>query len=134
MNELCKIVSVVLLSFFIIGSCGGSGGGEGCDFDFDAFLNGANAQVADSQWDCVDNFDELFSFQIFEDGTGFSTGVGVFTYQQTGCRSLNFQSAPGNATVSNIQGSIDSGFLTFFQTSSTPELNDISSACVLQVF
>ena len=38
------------------------------------------------------------------------------------------------STVSNIQGSIDSGILTFFQTSSTPELNDISSGCLLQVF
>jgi len=134
MNGLYKIVAVVLLSLGLIGGCGGSGGGEGCDFDFDAFLNGVNAQFADSQWDCIDSFDQLFSFQAFEDGTGFSTGVGPFTYQQTGCRSLNFQSGAGNGTVSNIQGSIDSGILTFFQTSSVPELNDISAGCLLQVF
>jgi len=71
MNGLYKIVAVVLLSLGLIGGCGGSGG-EGCDFDFDAFLNGENAQSADSQWDCVDNFEELFSFQAFEDCLEYS--------------------------------------------------------------
>ena len=139
MNGLYKIVAVVLLSLGLIGGCGGSGGGEGCDFDFDAFLNGVNANQATSQWDCVGSKPgEIvpdFVFQAFEDGTGFSTSdVGIFTFQQTGCRSLNYQSGAGNATISNIQGSIDSGVLTFFQTSSTPELDDISSGCILVIF
>jgi len=40
----------------------------------------------------------------------------------------------GDGNITNIQGSIDSGILTFFQTSSVPELNDISAGCLLQVF
>ena len=139
MNRLYKIVAVVLLSLGLIGGCGGGGGGDdACDFVLSAFFNGANANQATSLWDCVGSspgeiVDDI-EFQAFEDGTGFSTGVGVFTFQQTGCRSLNFQSGAGNATVSNIQGSINSGFLTFFQSSSTPELDDISAGCILVIF
>jgi len=135
MRTLVVALLFVGLGLLNIGGCGGSGGGDECDFDFDAFLNGADFQTATSQWNCTDNFDQQFSIQAFEDGTGFSTsGVGIFTYQRTGCRMLVYQSAIGNATVSNLQGSIDSGVLTFFQTSSTPELDNLSSSCFLVVF
>ena len=76
----------------------------------------------------------IFGFQAFEDGAGFSTGVGSFTFQQTGCRSLEFQSAFGNAMVSNIQGSQESGVLTFNQSSAVPDLDNISAGCLLVVF
>ena len=127
------------MSLGLIGGCGGGGGeGDACDFVLSVFFNGANADEATSQWNCEGSSPgEIvpdFVFQAFDDGTGFSSAVGPFTFQETGCRRASYQSGAGNATVSNIQGSIDSGILTFFQTSSTPELDNISAGCELQVF
>jgi len=99
MNGLYKIVAVVLLSLGLIGGCGGGGGGgdgDACDFVLSVFFNGANADEAISQWDCVGSSPgEIvsdFAFQAFDDGTGFSSGVGPFTFQETGCRRISFQS------------------------------------------
>jgi len=131
-----RILLTVLLFGLFAGSfvaCDGGGEGEQCDFDFDAILNGANTELANSEWTCIDNFEQVFTVRVFEDGTGFSSSVGFFTFQQTGCRSLDFQSAVGNATVSNLQGSIDSGIVTFFQSSSILELDGISASCILVI-
>jgi len=95
-----------------------------------AFLNGPTAEQANSFWDC-DSEVGTFEFQAFEDGTGFSTGVGPFTFQETGCRQITFQSAFGEAMVINIEGSTASGIGTFEQVSEVPVLDTGFAACVL---
>ena len=124
----------MFLAVGAIGGCGGGGGSDECDFDFNSFLNGPNAQFADSEWDCIDNFFELFAFQAFEDGAGFSTDLGPFTFQQIGCRRAAFQSGLGDGEIVNIEGSIASGVLTFDQVSNVPELDGLSAGCLLVVF
>jgi len=125
------------LSLGLIGGCGG-GGGDACDFVLSVFFNGANAEEATSLWDCEGSSPgEIvpdFTFQAFDDGTGFSSQLGPFTFQETGCRRASFQSRAGDGSEINIGGSIASGILTFDQISSVPELNNISAGCVLQVF
>ncbi len=129
------VILIVLVAFMSIGGCGGGdgGGNGGCDFDFDSFLNGPNAQSANSEWDCiVEDIVGIIAFQAFEDGTGFSSEIGPFTYQQTGCRSARFQSGEGSGSVVLIEGSIASGILTFTQLSD--DLGDRDFGCELVVF
>lgn len=128
---MIRYIIVLLVAFLAVGGCGGGGGNDGeCDFDFDSFLNGPNAAEATTAWDCVDEFGN-FAFQAFADGTGFSTGAGPLTYQQTGCRRAAIQTGFGNAEVINLDGSIDSGILTFEQISNEPELDTGPAGCVL---
>jgi len=106
----------VALAFMNIGGCGG-GGGNACDFVLSDIFNGPDAPQADSLWDCIDSDGELFDFQVFGNETGVATEVGLFVWEQTGCRRINIQfeedGEEGEAVVKNIQGSIDSGELTF---------------------
>jgi hypothetical protein len=50
---------------------------ETCDLT--GALNGANAQNANSFWDCSGT-DGQFQFQVFGDGTGVSSAIGAFTF------------------------------------------------------
>lgn len=128
---MIRYIIVLIVAFLAVGGCGGGGGNdEECDFDFDSFLNGPNATEATTAWDCEDQF-AFFAFQAFEDGTGFSTGVGAFTFQRAGCRRAVFQSGSGNGEIKNLEGSIDSGILTYEQVSDNPNLNTGPAACIL---
>jgi hypothetical protein len=101
------------LAFFNIGGCGG-GGGDGCDFNILSLANGPNALQADSLWDCENTLDEMYEFSIFTDGTGASTGIGVFTWEQTGCRSIElFQDGISIGDAFNIDGNFDAAFLVY---------------------
>ena len=127
-----RVIGLVLIAFMVIGGCGGGSGGEDCDFDFNSFLNGPNAQSIESQWLCASNAGE-FIFVAFEDGTGESTGIGVFTYQQTGCRRAEFQSGVANGEIFDLEGSVLSGILTFKIDYDDPEFIDENVGCLLQV-
>lgn len=128
---MLKYVIVVLISFLAIGGCGGGGNDGECDFDFDSFLNGPNADTATTAWSCVGDLSGEFAFQAFEDGTGFSSDLGPLTYQQIGCRRAAFQSGFGNAEVIDLNGSIASGILTYEQISNNPDLDIGPVGCVL---
>ena len=133
-----KIITLVsLLAFMNIIGCGSSDGDDGCDFDFDSFLNGPNAQQSDSLWNCINNVDQITEFQAFEDGTGFISGTvvlgdGPFTYQQTGCRSARLQTSGGTSFIMDLRGSTQSGILTFTQENVDGGI--FSVACELEVF
>ena len=122
-----QVLVFILLTVLVVTGCGG--GDDNCDFEFSSFLNGQDERSQTSEWDCVTEENHIFSFAAFEDGTGFSTDVGVFTYQQTGCRRAAFQSEFGSGDIVDIQGSRASGVLTFTQISD--DLGDVSAFCVL---
>jgi len=131
-----KIITLVsLLAFMIIVGCGSSNGNGGCDFDLNGISNGSNAQSANSEWACESSTGELFIFQAFDNGTGFSTGLGIFTIQQSGCRSIDFQSSMGNGEIFNINGSTSSGTLTFTQRfNETGETFNVGCLLVILLF
>jgi len=129
-----RIIGLVLIAFLAVGGCSGGGGGDECNFDFDSFLNGPNAQLANSEWDCTSAVTGEFVFQAFEDGTGLSSDIGPLTWQQSGCRSAAFQSGFGDGDIINLEGSKASGIITYDQVSNVPELDIGAVGCKLRVF
>lgn len=124
-----KWIALLVFVGFLVG-CGGGGGGGTCDFIIEDFLNGPNAQMQDSFWSCQGG-GGAFDFVAFEDGTGFSTGAGVFTWQETDCREIDFVSSAGSGIITDIQGSIQSGIITYTQISN--DLGTFSVGCFLVV-
>lgn len=125
------ITLLIVIAFMVIGGC--SSGGN-CNFDLDSIFNAPNFDLSASSWDCESDEGPLLIFQIFGDGTGNSMNFGDFVFQQTGCRSLEFQSElQGDGAFININGSVESGVLTFDFISDDPEQDDISFECVLNV-
>jgi len=112
------IVLVLLLAFMNIGGCGGgSSSDDGCDFNFNGFLNGSNAQSQTSEWACLASDGNISTFAAFEDGTGVSTEYGIFTYNRSGCRSATYQGLLDSGELVNLEGSIALGILSFVQLS-----------------
>ena len=133
MNGLYKIVAVVLLSLGLIGGCGGGGGGgEDCDFSINEITNGTDSFNAFSLWACINELDEEFNFSVFDNGTGFSDGIGIFTWMRTGCRSASVDGELASGDITNIEGSIFIGLLTFDEQLNQVPINSV--VCVLVVF
>ena len=126
------IFALILVAFLAVVGCGGSGGGGdgGCDFDILTLANGPNALQADSLWSCTNTADDVYEISVFEDGTGISSAVGVFTWVQTGCRSIElFIDGLSAGDVFNIDGDFGLGFLNYDeQLIGKPET---SADCVL---
>lgn len=55
------------------------------DCNASAITNGPSASGATSRWECGGSGSQGFQWQLFADGTGFSTAAGSFTFQQTSC-------------------------------------------------
>jgi len=127
------LILIILFSFGSIAGCdgGGDGGGE-CPFDINTLTNGNNVLTAVSVWDCIEDDIDFFEFSIFDDGTGFSTGsgVGFFTWVQTGCNSVRIFFAGGTADIFDI--SVSGNFLAFVIESDVPELDGVGNACELR--
>ena len=127
---------IAITVFILIGLVGCDGGGdssnEQCNFDFNSILNGIDAQQATSQWSCQSDDGQIFILQAFLDGTGFSTALGAFTFQQTGCTSADFQIGEELGSIFDIVGSIQSGILTFTLVFDTGLMFNVG--CVLQIF
>jgi len=129
------LIIIIFFSFGTIVGCdgGGDGGGGGvCTFDINTLTNGNTALTAVSVWDCTDDDLQLFAFSIFDDGTGFSTGsgVGAFTWVQTGCNSVRITFAGGTADAFDI--SVSGDFLAFVIESDVPELDGVGNGCELR--
>lgn len=131
MNRMIASLAIATLAI-LFGSCGGGGGGEDCDFALEAFANGANASTQVSEWDCVDSEGKPLQAAFFLDGTGYSSQVGTFTWEKTGCRSFEFVSTFGRGEIVDIDGSIESGVFTATQISR--DLGNLSISCVLVLF
>lgn len=105
-------LTLILIFAFVV--CCDDDDGE-CNFDFDEILNGSTRSSQTSEWDCVGD-GEVFSVAFFEDETGFDSDLGPFTWERSGCRSLDFFSGFGVGEIFDLQGSIDSGIISFAQT------------------
>lgn len=121
---------LIVFILIMLGCDGGGNDSQPCDFDFDSFLNGINSQQASSLWSCESDDGQIFIFQAFIDGTGFSTGIGIFTYEQTGCRSADFQGIESSGNIFDIDGSTQSGILIFMLAIDNGNLNSVG--CLLQ--
>ena len=133
MNGLYKIVAVVLLSLGLIGGCGGGGGGgDACDFSINEVTNGADLFNAFSLWACTNDLDENFNFSVFDNGTGLSDGIGIFTWMRTGCRSASVDGELASGDITNMEGSIFIGRLTFDEQLNQRPTDSV--ICVLVVF
>jgi len=125
------LILIILFSFgSIVGCDGGGDGGGGCPFDINTLTNGNNAFTAVSVWDCIEDDLEFFEFIIFDDGTGISTGVGSFTWFQTGCNSIRITFEGGTADIFDI--SVSGNFLAFVIESDVLELDGVGNACELR--
>lgn len=111
-KAIASAVTLILI-FAVVVSCDDDGGK--CNFDFDGILNGSTRPSQTSEWDCVGD-GEVFSVAFFENETGFDSDLGVFTWERNGCRSLVFFSGFGVGEIFDLQGSIDSGIISFAQT------------------
>ena len=138
MHRLIRVLLFVLLfaglGLFNMGGCGGSssGGGEDCDFSINDVTNGPDSFNAFSLWACVNDLDEEFNFSVFDNGKGVSDGIGIFTWERTGCRSASVDGELASGEITNIEGSISIGLLAFDQQLNQVPIN--SSDCVLIVF
>ena len=137
MNGLYKIVAVVLLSLGLIGGCGGGGGGgDACDFSIDEVTNGPDSFNAFSLWACTNELDEEFNFQVFDNGAGFSDGIGIFTWVRTGCRSVSVDGELASGDITNLVHTHSEiefiGLLAFDEQLNQVPINSV--ICVLVVF
>jgi hypothetical protein len=127
-------VPAILITMVSIGNIGGCSSGETCDFRFNEFYNGSSQAEQDSEWSCENGGQFVFTIAFFADGTGTRSDAGDFTWDQTKCRSLNFDTeSDETGTLDEIEGFVDTigsdtfGELTFEQTSE--ELGDITVVC-----
>ncbi len=105
-------LTLILIFAFVV-SCDDDDGE--CNFDFGEILNGSTRSSQTSEWDCVGD-GEVFSVAFFGDETGLDSDLGPFTWERSGCRSLDFFSGFGVGEIFDLQGSIDSGIISFAQT------------------
>lgn len=86
-----------------------------CTVDIAAMTNGNDAKHIDSAWLCTAS-NHNFAFAFYDDGTGESTDVGPFTWQENSCGVLSVASSIGQLKIDQIAGSLISGIFTFRQT------------------
>ena len=119
------LFAMIIAACLAITACGGGGGA--CNFDILTFTNGATVATATSAWACQCG-NQVFAFVFADDGAGFDTTIGAFTWTETGCRQVAIDSAFGDATITDIDGSIASGIATFHQSG---DLGEGDCSCVL---
>lgn len=134
-----KTILLILFATFLI-NCGGGGENESnniganpdisCTFKASDFTNGDSLQTADFYWSCKTPY-QLYSMFFFDDGTGYSdSGIGAFTWSETGCQELLAHTAYGDQQITNMTGSISSGILVFHQID-VDSNKSADSSCVL---
>ena len=119
-------------------SCGGGGGADTstasvnpppCSFDVKPFLNGTQASQPTSVWHCsaasvVPDFD----FVAFEDGNGYSSGIGNFRWAQSACGSISVDGTVPQ-TISKIQINQSTRTVAFLATQAN---GAVSTTCSLE--
>ena len=108
-----KKLSMICTLMILTAACGG--GSDSCSVVVEDFTNGANATVTENIWNCIST-NSSFTFAFYDDGTGLSSALGAFTWEEVGCQELDVEAVTGTNHVTNAAGSIASGILTFTQT------------------
>ena len=95
---ILSLIPVALIALVSIGSMGGcNSSGDVCDIRFSEFYNGSSQATQDSEWSCVNGGAVVFTIAFFGDGTGTRSDAGGFTWEQTKCRELDFDTdSPSN--------------------------------------
>ena len=135
---ILSFIPVILIVIVAAGSIGGCNSGDSCNFAFNPLTNGSTQESQDSEWSCKNGGVEVFTIAFFGDGTGTRSDAGDFTWEQTKCHSLNFETASlETGTLDELDGFISTiaqetiGQLSFEQTSD--DLGDITVSCDLQL-
>lgn len=131
---ILSLVPVILIAIIAAGSIGGCNSGNTCDFAFNPLTNGSTPAEQDSEWSCKNGDIEVFTIAFFGDGTGTRSDAGDFAWEQTKCKSLNFETASQETGTLdelqgflNIIGGVPVGQLSFQQNSD--DLGDIFVVC-----
>jgi hypothetical protein len=131
---ILSLFPVILIAIVAAGSIGGCNSGNSCNFDFNDLTNGSSAETQDSEWSCKNGDVVVFTIAFFGDGTGTRSDAGDFTWEQTKCESLNFETVSlESGTLNKIQGflnivaQVPIGSLSFEQSSD--DLGDITVSC-----
>jgi len=129
---------MVIIGLFFVVSCGGGGGSDSdssgsggssdsgsCDFDLNSFANGSSESAATSYWECY-SAGAVDYFAFFTDGTGRYSDASAFVWHESGCGSIKLSDEYGSHTISNFDGSVSAGVLTFTETNSDSSTQDFS--------
>ncbi len=130
-----KLVVICALMTIFIG-CGGGGNVSTDDnnssFDASDFTNGTSSVNSTSQWNCslsgASTSSVILSF--YDDGTGASSSIGVFTWEVVGDQAVDIDAYNGTNQIRDIAGSTSSGIATFRQV--TPSGGIITASCTLE--
>lgn len=134
MKKIISGLSVVALFIILaLGNIGGCGDGDSpCDFEFNAFLNGATFMDQDSEWDCKRGGETVFTLGFFGDSTGTRSDIGDFIYDRNKCRTVQFENEDGEGKLNNMEGNSILGTLSFNQVSD--DFGDTAVVCDLVEF
>jgi len=127
-----KILVVLMVLSVAAFACGGGGGtSETCAFDVNDFTNGANATAATSVWNCLTSgVSGSYTFAFYNDGAGYSSAVGAFTWEEVGCREVDVVAYNGTNQITDIEGSVASSIGTF--TQHHPDGTTSTSSCTIE--
>jgi len=137
---LTSVTATVLLILASLANIGGCKAGGTCDLNFnEVFGNGSSSETQDSEWECENGGGLVFTIAFFTDGTGFRSDAGEFTWEQTGCQAVDFETASlESGSFVTIQGNVaTTGSTTFGNLSMEQEsddLGDIQVACTYNQF
>ncbi|MFH0799806.1 MAG: hypothetical protein V2A66_06450 [Pseudomonadota bacterium] len=119
------LVSMATLSIVGVSACGSIGGSDNCPFNVSSFTNGANAKVPNSVWSCTNSDGRVYTIGFYDDKTGISSVIGVFTWSETGCQTVDVVASNGTTNITEATGSRASGIVTFIENST------ITTACTI---
>ncbi len=122
-------ITMAALVLIAIGWFGCGGSDESCNFEIADFTNGANASTATSFWNC-NSSNMAYTFAFYDDGAGYSSALGAFTWEEAGCREVDINAVDGTSQIRDIDGSIASGIGTFKQIH--PDGSESTASCVLE--
>jgi hypothetical protein len=130
-----SLLPVILISIVAVGNIGGCGNlGFPCSYNFNTLTNGLSPETQDSEWSCKNGGIEVFTIAFFGGGVGTRSDAGDFTWDQTNCRTIEFETeSQESGTLDKVKGSlltvgqVPTGTLTFDQSSE--DLGNISVVC-----
>ena len=137
---LTSVTVAVILISVSLANIGGCKAGSSCDLNFIVvFVNGSSSDMQDSEWECENGGVLVFTIAFFRDGTGFRSDAGEFTWEQTGCYAVDFETVSlESGSFVNIQGYVaTTGSTTFGNLSmeqQSDDLGDIQVACTYNQF